>query len=289
MTDTLPGPLCVSHLEADWNDPGTLALQCSRTPSGWNECAGVARVPYPREVSDLAAMLIREGYVFKVGSLLPPSWGAMSESELTAYLSNRYSQSDLGQMFLMRYEDRQLIKGGFRKVTLVTALVIALIWARENIRQGEWGEAAAKVLGSFAGSLAFNKILYARDLSAKALMESKGDRFGRWFKGVARTSRFVNMLVRMNVIADIAAISLSGGGEYPSIPWDIIFEIDIDDEATWRAPPDNLLSLGFNIWYRQKSTAAHPEAAAGNVYIGYVEGHLIKTVLENTFLSKSAL
>jgi hypothetical protein len=185
----------------------------------------------------------------------------------------------LKDMFLKRYAERMSIKVSFRRLNVIGAMLIGLIWARENIQQGNWALALAKVGASGAAAVAVNRALYARDATAEALMLKKGSDFGAWFKGAARANFRVNLLVRFMVIADIAKMSLSGGGEYPSIPFDIIYDVDVNDETTWRPPSETLLALGFNVWYRQKDT---------NIYLGYVEGSLIKTILENTILPKAA-
>jgi hypothetical protein len=159
----------------------------------------------------------------------------------------------------------------------MVAVLIGLIWARHDIEQGKWGEALVKVGGSSAAAVGMNKLLYAHDATATQIIAKKGNNFGAWFKGAARSNFRVNLFIRLSVLTDIAKMSLSGGGEYPSIPWDIIYDVDVNDETTWRPPSETLLALGFNVWYRQKDT---------NIYLGSVEGSLIKTILENTILSK---
>jgi len=93
------------------------------------------------------------------------------------------------------------------------------------------------------------------------------------------------------MISIAATVWLSGGGEFPSIPFDIIYDADIDDPSTWRSPSQQLLDYGFNIWYRQKPTAEHPEAQAGNMYLGTIYGSAIPIVyglIKNAFLSSDA-
>ncbi len=206
----------------------------------------------------------------------------MSEKELTAHLALRYSERDLEQMFLMRYEDRLGVKTTFRRLNIVAALLIGLIWARENVKNGDWDEAFAKIAGSGGAAFAANKFLYARDATAEGIMASRAGNFGKWFQGAARSNRFVNFFVKGNfLVSTVAPLLLSGpgGGRTPSIPWDLIMEIDINDEKTWREPPQALLDLGFNIYYCQEKTVT---------CFGYIEGSLIKTILENTILPKSA-
>lgn len=233
-------------------------------------------VLYPREIADFSAWLLRNGYIRSVESLLPVAWRAMTEVELTRYLAAHYPEQDLKKMFLSTYDKRQAIKAAFRGYHIITALVIGLVWARENVQEGKWDEALMKVGGAGITAYALNKMLYARDPSAATIMASKGKQFGRWFKGASRTNPFVNRLTGALAIADVAQLFKSGGYDLPTIPWDIIVDIDINDETTWLKPNQKLLDFGFNIWYRQKCTKVHPEACAGNVYYGYVEGSLIK-------------
>ena len=281
-----PGPLCSARLGTDWVDDGTMARTRSRVPGP--QCTALeasvsgsnfALNGYPKETAHLAAWLIREGYIRTLTSTLPAHWAAMNDAELTSYLTAHYNRDHLIDMYLKRYSQRMNIKVGFRRLNVVAAVLIGVIWARENIKNGDWGTALAKVGASGAGAVVVNRLLYARDATAAELMAKKADNFGAWFKGAARANFRVNLLVRLTFLTDIAKMSLSGGGEYPSIPWDIIYDIDVNDESTWRPPSNILLSLGFNIWYRLKDT---------NIYLGYVEGSLIKTVLENTILSKPA-
>jgi hypothetical protein len=243
---------------------------------------------YPKAVADFSAWLIRQGYIRTVADLLPAAWRGMTDKELTAYLAARYTEEDLKKMFLMPYAEREAVKIQFRRGSIIAAIVIGLIWARENIKEGEWSTAAMKVGGTALSAYALNKILYARDPTAEAIMATRAGDFGRWFKGVARTNTFVNLLTEAMIVADLAQLFKSGGYDLPSIPWDIIHEIDIEDPKTWSPPQQVLLDLGFNIWYRQKCTKEHPEACNAFIYLGYIEGSLVKTILYSTILTKSA-
>jgi hypothetical protein len=72
---------------------------------------------------------------------------------------------------------------------------------------------------------------------------------------------------------------MSGGYGGPNIPFDLIVEVDLDDPSTWHEPDQTLLDLGFNLWYRQKCTTAHPEACGATpIYLGKVEGSALTGV-----------
>ncbi len=235
----------------------------------------------PTDVQLFSTWLVREGYVAQVASLLPADWRAMSEADLTAFLRERFTEAELRGRYLEVYAQRQGIKSTFRGISVVTALVIGLVWARKNLQQRDWGVAALKVGGSTAAAYAFNKLLYARDQTALELMESKIGNFGRWFQGAARTNKVVNFFTRRLgpalLIWDLKDVFMSGGYGGPNIPFDIIDEIDIDDPSTWHKPPQAWLDLGGNVWYQQRCTTAHPEACGTQIYLGKVEGSLLKT------------
>lgn len=280
MGDIPRGPVCVSHLGDDWVDGGTLARWRSSPPGVTGlHCLAEANVPYPAETARAASFLIRQGYIRTLANSLPPGWTAISDRELTKFLASRYREEDLRQMFLMRSDIRVEIKTRFRNASIFAALIIGLIWARENIADGDWDVATAKIGGMGAGSFVANRLLYSRDPVPEAIMTKNPGNFGKWFKGAARSNRFVNSAVEFQMLLLVAEASMSGAGEYPSIPWDIVYEIDVEDESTWQSPNQNLLDLGFNIWYRQKGT---------NIYLGHIYGSLVKTILEATILSKSA-
>jgi hypothetical protein len=203
------------------------------------------------DLSRFASWLVREGYVQAVEGLLVPAWREMSEKELTSLLASQFTEEELVRQFLDRYPERVAVKARFRKFNIISAMVVGLFWARENVERGDWAGAIAKFGGVTLSAAVLNKLLYARDASAAAILTAKAGRFGAWFQGLARANQVVTRWTRLGLIADIAKVSLSGGGEYPSIPWDIIFDIDIEDPGTWREPPPALINLGFNVWYRQ--------------------------------------
>lgn len=230
----------------------------------------------PMDLTRFTSWLVREGYIQAVEGLLTPAWRQMSEVELTRLLASTFTEEELKRQFLELYPERVAIKARFRKYNIIAAMVVGLFWARENVEQGDWSTAIAKFGGVTLTAVVLNKLLYARDASSAAILTAKAGRFGAWFQGVARANAFVNRWVRLGLIADIAEMSLSGGGQYPSIPWDIIYDIDIEDPSTWQEPSSTLLNLGFNIWYRQACTPTIPEACGGNLFLGRVEGSLIK-------------
>jgi hypothetical protein len=251
-------------------------------PRPW--AGGEGEGTYPSDVALFSTFLIRNGYIERVSGLIGPAWRSMSEAELTAHLSQRFSERQLQEMFLEKYAERATIKAQFRKLSIVSALVVGLIWARENLAQGEWGPAIAKVGGSAITAWLFNRLLYARDPAAAALMARAPGNFGKWFQGAARSNRAVNFLVRDVarglLLWDLKDIFMSGGYGGPNIPFDIIYTVDIDDPATWEEPSQVMLDLGFNIWYRQKETPNHPEAAGGNLYLAKVEGSAVTGLLK---------
>jgi hypothetical protein len=231
--------------------------------------------PYPSDIAKLSVWLIRQGYIKEVSNLIPASWREMSEEQLTKELASRFTEEQLMAKFGGVAAQRQAIKGMARKGGLIAAFVLGLIWARENVKHGDWGVAIAKVSATTISAALLNSALYARDKAAAQITARNAGRFGKWFQGAARTNRVVNRLSELGVISVIATLSLSGGGEFPSIPWDIIYDIDIDNPSTWRPPSQRLLDYGFNIWYRQKATAAYPEAREGTMYLGTVYGAVI--------------
>jgi hypothetical protein len=239
---------------------------------------------YPKELALFTSFLIRDGYIQKVAGLIPASWRTMKEEELTALLSSKFSETQLKEMFLEKYVARVSIKARFRKVSIVTALVIGLLWARDNLEDGEWDKAAAKVAGTGLAAYVFNKLLYLRDPAAEAIMKRSVGRFGKWFQGAARTNKWVNFLARdlgqILLIWDLKDLFMSGGYEGPNIPFDLIIDVDIDNPTTWVEPDQTLLDFGFNIWYRQKCTDAHREACGGNTYLGKIEGSAVLGILK---------
>jgi len=196
----------------------------------------------------------------------------MSEEGLTKELASQFTEDELVAKFEGLSAQRQSIKGVARKGGVISAFVIGLIWARENVKHDEWGSAIAKVSAATISAALLNRALYARDKTAAKIMEDNAGRFGKWFQGVARTNKFINRLSDLGMVSVAGTLGLSGGGELPSIPFDIIYDVDMDDPDTWKFPNQSLLDYGFNVWYRQKPTAAYPEAQGGNVYLGTIYG-----------------
>ncbi len=232
---------------------------------------------YPKDVAIFTSYMIRGGYIQQVAGLIPATWRTMSQDQLTKLLGEKFSEKELRTMFLDKYEARAAVKARFRKYNIVAALAIGLIWAKDNIAEGDWATAAAKVGGTGVAAYAFNKLLYSRDLPAKAIMQLKGKEFGRWFQGVGRTSKKFNFLIRRVgpalLIWDLKDILMSGGMGGPNIPFDLIVKIDIDDPSTWIEPNQTLLDFGFNIWYEQICTPIRKEACTATpLYLAKVEG-----------------
>jgi hypothetical protein len=245
------------------------------------------------ELSMLSTALIRDGYIKQVAGVIGPGWRAMSQAELTAFLTRTYAEPQIRVMFLETYVRRNAVKATFRTASVISALVLGVVWAQENIADGEWDIAAAKVGGSTLTAWLFNRLLYARDPAAQALMARAPGEFGRWFQSAAKSNRAVNFLARdLNralLIWSLKDVLMSGGGEGPSIPFDIIYDVDVDDESTWREPDQVLLDLGFNIWYRQVPTERWPQAAAGHLYLGKVEGSATTALLRELDINPSQL
>ncbi len=247
--------------------------------------------PYPKDLAKFSSWLIRQGYVKQVTTLIAASWRSMPEEALTRELASRFTEDQLAAQFKGLAAERQAIKEMARRGSLIAALVIGLIWARENIKHDEWDKAIAKVSASTISAALINRALYARDRTAAQIMERNAGRFGKWFQGVARTNRFVNRLSELGMVSIVATLGLSGGGELPSIPWDVIYDVDIDDPRTWTPPSQRLLDYGFNIWYRQKPTAAHPEAEGRNMFLATVYGSpvpLVYGIVKDAFLPGEA-
>jgi hypothetical protein len=251
--------------------PASTAPKSSPSPP-WETPGEAVSSPYPAELGKFTAWLIRQGYIRKVTALLPATWRTMSEADLTVYLSSHFTEAQLAAKFEGLSAQRVAFKTMARRGAMLAAFAIGLIWARENVEHDEWEKAIAKIGGTTISAIVVNRLLYARDKAAAEIMERNALRFGKWFQGVARTNRILNRLLGVGMVSTAGAVGLSGGGEYPSIPFDIIYECDIDDPKTWLAPSQHMLDFGFTIWYRQKPTAAYPEARAGNMYLGTVYG-----------------
>ncbi|WP_164200552.1 hypothetical protein [[Micrococcus luteus] ATCC 49442] len=250
-------------------------------------------VPGISELAMLSTALIRDGYIKQVAGVIGPGWRAMSQAELTAFLTRTYSEPQIRAMFLETYARRNVVKATFRTASVISALVLGFVWAQDNIADGEWDVAAAKVSGATLTAWLFNRLLYARDPAAQALMARAPGAFGRWFQSAAKSNRAVNFLARdLNralLIWSVKDVLMSGGGEGPSIPFDVIYDVDVDDESTWHEPDQVLLDLGFNIWYRQVPTGRWPQAAAGHLYLGKVEGSATTALLRALDIEPSQL
>ena len=226
-------------------------------------------------LSMFSSFLIREGYVRQVAAVIGPQWRRMSQAELTALLARTYTEEQIRERFLAAYLERTAVKSRFRTASVVSAVVLGLLWAQDNLQEGDWAGAAAKVGGSGIAAWLFNRLLYARDPSVAALMARAPAAYGRWFQSAAKSNRFVNFVVRdVNravLMWEVKGVLMSGGSG-PNFPGDVILDVDMDDESTWRPPPQLLLDFGFDIYYRQIATERWPQAAAGTMYLGMVEG-----------------
>jgi hypothetical protein len=246
---------------------------------------------YPMDVGYLVTSLLRHGYIEQIAKLIGPTWRSMSEEQLTAYLSKHYTEKQVEAMFLEASAGRTAIKTQFRRANVIGAFVIGLIWARDNIAEGEWGKAIVKVSETTVAAWMVNRLLYARDPAAAALMAKAPGRFGKWLQGAARGNRLVNFLARDVarglLIWDLKDLLMSGGGGGPNIPFDIIYNVDIDDPSTWNEPSQTMLDLGFNIWYRQMPTPRRPQP---NLYLGKVEGSMLKGLAKTAYaVGKAAI
>lgn len=258
--------------------PVALGPQLARTPlpkSPAHQLAGVGSDLTSEATADdvgrLAAWLIRERYIESVARLIDPAWRAMSERELTLHVSSRFTEAELKEKFLAKSAERTAIKARFRGYNIVMALVVGLIWARENVAEGDWTAAVAKVGAAGLGAWALNKLLYARDIAPTSIMARRSGNFGRWFQGVARSNWKVSSLVRGLGWIELGSLLSSSGGD-PSVPrWpDVIYDVDLDkEEASWPRPSESFRRAGINQWYRIKGT---------NFYLAKVEGDLLGTV-----------
>jgi hypothetical protein len=247
---------------------------------------GLGNFPMDQMIDDLATlttMLVRERYIQQVAQLIPATWRDMSAMELTQLLRSTYTEAQLQDMFLAKHADREALKTLFRKANVVAAIVLGLIWARENIQDGNWEKAIAKVGTSGLTAYAVSKFASTFDRAATQIMADKAGQFGRWFQGAARTNRYVNFLTRRVggalAIWDLKDFLMSGGYGGPNIPFDFIVEIDIDDPSTWKEPDAGdlaMLDIGFNLWYKQKRTPAYPGDSA--IYLGKIEGSVFRVL-----------
>jgi hypothetical protein len=226
-----------------------------------------------------AAWLIRTNYVVEVGKLIDPTWVLMEERQLTAYLSQKLSKVQIEQLFAKKSELRLLLKKRARNFSIFAAVAIALIWCRDDLESGRYGQAGMKFTATVGGALALNYYFYRRDKTAAQIMSKNMGNFGKWFQGVARTNRFVNFLLRRVapalLIWDMRGIIMSGGMDGPNIPFDFIIEIDIFDRATWRKPPDVMLDFGMDFFYYQKPTKQWP-VGYQQVCFSVIRGSLLR-------------
>ena len=86
------------------------------------EKPGVTNQQLALNVNEFAAYLIRTNYVIEVGKLITPKWAAMSEAQLTKYLTGKFTEEQLEKMFVKQSNLRQLIKNRARNFTLVSAV-----------------------------------------------------------------------------------------------------------------------------------------------------------------------
>ena len=94
------------------------------------EKPGVSNQQLALNVNQFAAYLIRTNNVIEVGKLITPTWAAMSEAQLTKYLAGKFIEEQLEKMFVKQSNLRQLIKTRSRNFTLISAVVVALIWCK---------------------------------------------------------------------------------------------------------------------------------------------------------------
>jgi hypothetical protein len=170
-----PGALPASGQEAAPPAPTAVAPAVLAPPVLAPDGAGTPLAPDPvgvsaDDVGRLTAWLVRERYIKTVAELIGPSWRAMTAEELTADLAQRFTEQELTEKFLAKSAERAAVKARFRGYNIVTALVVGLLWAQENIAEGEGGTAAAKVGGSVIAAWAVNRLLYARDIEPAAKM-----------------------------------------------------------------------------------------------------------------------
>jgi hypothetical protein len=269
MSDPVENEL-LGWQEAKKHLPGTQSLGAGPTPL--DEALTVQKV---------AALLIRTGYLKSIGKLIPLDWTVMTEAELTAWLSARFTEPELMAMFEEKSLLRQALKTRPRSFSLLAAVAVALIWCRDDLDKGAYWTAGAKFTGTVGGAYALNRYFYGRDKAATELMAEKMGNYGRWFQGVARGNRFVNFLTRrltsFLLIWQLKDIFMSGGLDGPNIPFDFVIEIDLFDKATWqhKEPPSLGLDLGMNFFYYQMPT---PEWRVGyqQICLGVVRGSLLR-------------
>jgi hypothetical protein len=255
---------------------------------GWSQAGkhldlqppGVTDPQLALNVNQFAAYLIRTNYVIEVGKLITPAWAAMTEAQLTRYLAGKFTEEQLKKMFVKQSELRQLLKNRARNFTLVSAVVVALIWCKNDLDSGDYFGAGLKFSATVGGALALNYYFYGRDKSAATIMAGKMGNYGRWFQGVARTNRFVNFLARRLMPAllawDLRGLLMSSGSmDGPNIPFDFIIEIDIFDKSTWAAPPSTGLDFGLDFFYFQKPTNQWP-VGYQQVCLGVIRGSLVR-------------
>jgi hypothetical protein len=167
-------------------------------PVEGDEVKTAARVwaRYPGQLSAFMAYFLRGSYIQKVKALLDPSWAQMKEDELTRHLQSKMSRDEVEAAFKDMSAERKVIKTRVRGYGYLLAIVLALIWARDDIVKGDWDAVARKVGGLLVGTLLVNMMLYARDPTAVAIMRRNPARLGKWFQGAARTNARVNAVVR---------------------------------------------------------------------------------------------
>lgn len=243
------------------------------------EKLGVTDQQVALNVNEFAAFLIRTNYVIEVGKLISPAWASMTEVELTKHLSKKFTEKQLETMFVKNSELRQLLKNLARKFSLIAAVVVALIWCKEDLDSGNYFGAGTKFTLTVGGALALNFYFYGRDKTAATIMAKHMGNYGKWFQGVARTNPFVNFLTRrllpVLLVWDLRGLFMSGGLGGPNIPFDFIIEIDIFDKSTWREPPSTGLDFGLDFFYYQKPTKRWP-VGHQEICLGVIRGSLFR-------------
>ena len=63
----------------------------------------------------------------------------MEEAELTAHLSKKFGQDGLVKLFERQSAMRQALKSQAWRASVIAAVVVALIWCKDDLDSGDYG------------------------------------------------------------------------------------------------------------------------------------------------------
>jgi hypothetical protein len=196
-----------SKLIAPVLEPNVSDADPPAAPTDDPQKAALVWATYPGELSAYINFFLRGEYVQRTAKLVKPEWVRMSDAELTAELKSKMTQEEVEAIYLPLSAKRQIIKNRIRGYGYVRAIVIAMIWARDDISKGDWEAVAAKGAALVGGTWLFNMTVYARDTTPAEIMSLNQGNYGKWLRGTGRTNRYFNRFVRGPWMMALSAIT----------------------------------------------------------------------------------